>query len=168
LDILEFFYNQNEFNLIFAPHINLFQDKGGYDAKSIPEKYKTAEHILIDTGSDESVNMTYILNSDIYLGDVSSQVYEFIITPRPCIFLNPTDADYKNDYNFRFWQCGDVANSVEDLKNSLGHYKENFKTYKPVQEQISTDNFYIEEGSTASERAAKAIIRYLDKAKNEL
>jgi hypothetical protein len=168
LDILEFFYNQNEFNLIFAPHINLFHDKGGYDASSIPEKYKTAEHILIDTGSDESVNMTYILNSDIYLGDVSSQVYEFIITPRPCIFLNPTDADYKNDYNFRFWQCGDVANSVEDLKNSLGHYKENFKTYKPVQEQISTDNFYIEEGSSASERAAKAIIRYLDKAKNEL
>jgi len=124
--------------------------------------------MLIDTGSDESVNMTYILNSDIYLGDVSSQVYEFIITPRPCIFLNPTHADYKNDYNFRFWQCGDVANSVEDLKKSLDHYKGSFNTYKPIQQQISIDNFYIEEGSSASERAANAIIRYLDKAKNEL
>jgi hypothetical protein len=168
IDVLEFFYNQNEFNLIFAPHINLFQDKGGYDASSILEKYKAAEHMLIDTGSDESVNMTYILNSDIYLGDVSSQVYEFIITPRPCIFLNPTDIDYKNDYNFRFWQCGDVANSVDDLKMSLVNFKENFKTYKPIQEQISTDNFYVEEGSSASERAANAIIRYLDKTKNEL
>ncbi|MEZ4795892.1 MAG: CDP-glycerol glycerophosphotransferase family protein [Flavobacteriaceae bacterium] len=168
LDILEFFYNQNEFNLIFAPHINLFQTKGGFKVSSIPEKFKTAKHFLIDTGSEESVNMTYILNSDVYLGDVSSQVFEFIIKPRPCIFLNPTHENYKNDYNFRFWQCGDVINSVEYLKNCLKDYEYNFTAYKAIQQEISTNNFYFEEGSTASERAAKAIIRYLDKAKNEL
>jgi len=162
LDILEFFYNQKEFNLIFAPHINLFQDKGGFDDSSIPEKYKTAEHILMDTGSDESVNMTYVLNSDIYLGDVSSQVYEFMITPRPCIFLNPTDVNYKDNYEFRFWKCGDVVNSVENLKKSLDDCFENFKIYDPIQAQITQDNFYSEEGSTASERTSKALMAYLD------
>jgi hypothetical protein len=163
MDILEFFYQQNEYNLIFAPHINLFNDKDGFDDSSIPEKYKTAEHIFIDTGSHESVNMTYVLNSDIYLGDVSSQIYEFIITPRPCIFFNPTNVDYKNDYNFRFWQCGNVINNVEDLKTAMDSCFENFKVYKPIQSEITQDNFYTEEGSTASERAAKSIIEYLDK-----
>jgi len=165
LNVLEFFFNQEEYNLIFAPHINLFQDKGGFNDSNIPAKYKTAEHILIDTGSQESVNMTYVLNADIYLGDVSSQVYEFIITPRPCVFLNPTNVDYKDDFNFRFWQCGDVINEVAQLKTALDNCFENFKTYEPIQKEITTDNFYTEEGSTASERAAKAIIDYLTKEK---
>jgi len=167
-NILEFFFNQNDFNLIFAPHINLFQSNDGLKTSSIPEKYNTAEHIIIDTGSDESVNMTYVLNSDIYLGDVSSQVYEFIITPRPCIFLNPTQIDYKNDYNFRFWQCGEVINTINGLKKSLENHKEKFKTFKSIQEKISIDNFYTEEGSSATERSANAIIKYLNKEKKYL
>ena len=166
LNVLEFFFNQEEYNLIFAPHINLFQDKGGFNDSNIPAKYKTAEHILIDTGSQESVNMTYALNADIYLGDVSSQVYEFIITPRPCVFLNPTNVDYKDDFNFRFWQCGDVINEVAQIKTALDNCFENFKTYEPIQKEVTTDNFYTEEGSTASERAAKAIIDYLTKEKS--
>jgi hypothetical protein len=166
MDILEFFYQQNEFNLIFAPHINLFQDKGGFKASHIPEKYKNSEHILIDTGSDESVNMTYVLNSDIYLGDVSSQVYEFIITPRPCVFLNPTHVNYQKDYRFRFWQCGDVVNSIEELNTSLDNCFNNFKNYQPIQKKITDENFYTEETSTASERAAKALIAYLDNEKS--
>jgi CDP-glycerol glycerophosphotransferase (TagB/SpsB family) len=162
-EVLEFFYNQNEYNLIFAPHINLFTDKGGFKESMIPEKYKKAEHIFIDAGSYESVNMTYILNSDIYLGDVSSQVYEFIITPRPCIFLNPKEVDYKNDYNFRFWECGTVIKSINQLKNSLDNCFNDFKKYEPIQKKMTDENFYTEIGSTASERAAKSIIEYLDK-----
>jgi hypothetical protein len=166
IEVLEFFYNQNKFNLIFAPHINLFQVKGGFDDSCIPRKFKTAEHIVIDTGSEESVNMTYVLNSDIYLGDVSSQVYEFIITPRPCIFLNPTNVDHEDHFEFRFWKCGDVVNTIDKLKKSLEACFENFKTYKPIQTQITQDNFYSESGSTASERASKALIDYLNNEKS--
>ena len=79
------------------------------------------------------------------------------------IFLNPTNVDYKNDYNFRFWQCGDVINNVEDLKTAMDSCFENFKVYEPIQSEITQDNFHTEEGSTASERAAKSIIEYLDK-----
>ena len=40
--------------------------------------------------------MTYTKQADIYLGDVSSQVYEFMLKPRPCIFFNPENINYKN------------------------------------------------------------------------
>ena len=70
LAVLDFFHNQNKYNLIFAPHINLFQSNDNSCNAEILNKYKQNESIIIDTGSDASVNMTYVLNSDIYLGDV--------------------------------------------------------------------------------------------------
>ena len=41
-----------------------------------------------------------MLNSDSYLGDVSSQVYEFMLEPRPCIQLNDHYADWQGDTNY--------------------------------------------------------------------
>ena len=39
--------------------------------------------------------MAYTQRADIYLGDVSSQVYEFLLNPRPCVFLNPRRFDWR-------------------------------------------------------------------------
>ncbi|WP_313114604.1 CDP-glycerol glycerophosphotransferase family protein [Aequorivita sediminis] len=164
LEILEFFYKSKDYNLIFAPHINLFNKVGGDDPALIPQKFRTAENIHIDLGSDKSVNMTYTKTADIYMGDVSSQVYEFMTNPRPCIFLNPDDVDYKDDINYRFWQCGDVINSINEMNEALNNcHKIHQKKYKAVQETISSENYYTEEGSTPSERAASAITEFLDK-----
>lgn len=162
LQILEFFYNHTNFNLIFAPHLHLFQEgKGGQDPAGIPKKYFEADNIFIDLGSNESVNMTYVNNSDIYLGDVSSQVYEFLINPRPCIFINTENIEFKDDIYFRFWRCGEVINSMENFEEVLKRAFEKFKEYEPVQKEITAENFYFEEGSTASEKAALAISKFL-------
>jgi len=163
LQVLEYFYQQEEFNLIFAPHINLFQKVGGDDAKQIDPKYYDCKHIHIDLGSPNSVDMIYTNKADVYLGDVSSQVYEFIIRPRPCIFMNTEKVAYKEEETYRFWKCGDVIETVLELDNSLKNRVENFTKYKETQEQITAQNYYTEDGSTASERAANAIITFLDK-----
>mgnify|MGYP000191591666 CR=1 FL=1 len=163
-EVLEFFYNSKKYNLIFAPHINLFNKVGGDNLSIIPEKYFTAENIHIDLGSEKSVNMTYVNDADIYLGDVSSQVFEFITKPRPCIFLNPENVDFKDDINYRFWKCGDVINTSNELEDALKNASKNFQDiYKSVQEKMTSENFYTEVGSTASQRAAVAITEYLDK-----
>ncbi len=162
LEILDFFYHQKDYNLIFAPHINLFKDKGGATKSEISDKYFSAENIHIDLGSFKSVDMSYVINSDIYLGEVSSQVYEFITKARPCIFLNPTQVDYHNDYAFRFWKCGDVVQTIEALSTVLPLAKEHFKTYEAIQKQITLENYHTEEGVTASQLAAKAIEEFLD------
>ncbi len=104
------FAEMNDFNLIVAPHVRLFEnarrsERERFERLSIPGK------ILVDAGSDCSIDMTYTTAADIYLGDISSQVYEFIASPRPCVFLNAYGVDWKGDQNYAFWQFGDV---VED------------------------------------------------------
>lgn len=107
--------------------------------------------------------MTYTKSADIYLGDVSSQVYEFIIHPRPCIFLNTHDFNWKENSDFRFWKSGDVIESVNELKSALKNTQKNFEDhFKKVQEEINDENFYTEPNSTASERAASAILEFLE------
>ncbi len=164
LEILEFFFNSKKYNLIFAPHINLFNKVGVDNATAIPEKYFTAKNIHIDLGSEKSVNMTYINQADIYLGDVSSQVFEFIINPRPCVFLNPNKVKFKGDLNYRFWNCGKVINKTGKLPKALKKAPKQFdKKYREIQQKMNLENFHFEEGSTASQLAANAITEYLDK-----
>ena len=162
LEVLEFFYNNTDYNLIFAPHINLFAEKGKEKKEAIPKKFFEAKNIHIDLGSIESVNMTYPTQANIYLGDVSSQVYEFIITPRPCVFINSENISFKKDSNYRFWQCGEVINTVKKLDKALQNIKLNFQEFKPIQEHINQENIYSEEGSTATQRAVKAINTHLE------
>jgi len=164
LEILEFFFNSKKYNLIFAPHINLFNKLGGDDASRIPEKFFNAENIHIDLGSEKSVDMTYVNEADMYLGDVSSQVFEFIINPRPCVFLNSHKIKFKKDINYRFWHCGKVVNNAEKLPKALKKAPKRFdKKHRKIQEIMNLENFYFEKGSTASQRAAVAITEYLDK-----
>ena len=163
--ILDFFESQDTYNLIFAPHISLFNRKGGEDVSLIPEKYFKSENILIDLGSEKSVEMVYTNNSDIYLGDVSSQVYEFIINPRPCIFIDSKKTNFQNTIHYRYWQCGEVIENINELDVALKNSTKLFETYKPIQENINSENIYTENGSTASERAAKAITNFLNEQK---
>lgn len=162
LDILEFFYKNTQFNLVFAPHIHTFKSRGNRSSEVISKKYFNTKNIHIDLGSHKSVDMSYLKISDIYLGDISSQVYEFIIIPRPCLFLNPKEVDYQNNYAFRFWNCGAVINDISNLDHDLNNAISSFSNYKEIQNQITNENFYFEEGSTASQRTANAINSYLD------
>ncbi|SRX55306.1 CDP-glycerol glycerophosphotransferase family protein [Aequorivita sp. CIP111184] len=165
LEILEFFYNSKKYNLIFAPHINLFNKLGVDNNSTVPEKYFTAKNIHIDLGSEKSVNMAYVNEADIYLGDVSSQVFEFIINPRPCIFLNPKKVKFKGDINYRFWSCGKIIKKVGKLPKALKKAPKQFnKKYREIQQKMNSENFHIEEGSTASQLAATAITEYLDRS----
>src|SRR5690606_13806940 len=64
------------FNLIVAPHVRLFaasdrRQRAEWEELAVPDQ------VLVDLGSPRSMDMTYTLAADLYLGDVSSQVYEF-------------------------------------------------------------------------------------------
>ena len=55
-------------------------------------------------GSVRSIDMTYTDQASVYIGDVSSQVYEFLRRPRPCIFLNFDRTAWQGDENFAHWK----------------------------------------------------------------
>ncbi|MCP3870705.1 MAG: hypothetical protein GY703_21955 [Gammaproteobacteria bacterium] len=161
LAVLDFFLENSQFNLIFAPHVVLFKRKARHRAK-LPEKYAHAANILIDKGSAFSADMTYMLAADIYLGDVSSQVYEFLLEPRPCIYLNGHQVSWQKDPHYFHWSLGQV---IADVKAELGPAIERAAAsqtaYQSLQEEAFNYTFRTEKESTAAERGADAIGQFL-------
>lgn len=161
LKVLDFFAENKDFNLIFAPHVVLFKRNWRHQA-SLPRKYRRVPNIHIDTGSEASIDMTYILTADIYLGDVSSQVYEFLLEPRPCIFLNGHHVAWQNNPYYRHWGLGQVVNKVQpELGQALEQAFETHPQFLKRQHEAFAYTFHTEPGSTAAERGAGAIANFL-------
>ncbi len=166
--ILDYFISSNDYNLIFAPHVLLFRrswhfsSEGGLPRKTpaVPDRVRRATNILVDTGSMASVDMTYTRAADIYLGDVSSQVYEFLYNPRPCIFLNPAGIDWQGDDHFRFWHTGQVVESPDGLHGALEDARANPARYRQQQERAFAEAFDLTDTPSAL-RTANAIAGFL-------
>ena len=156
-EVLEFFYHNKAYNLIFAPHINLFNHKHYLSAEIIDSKYFNAENIHMDLGSEKSSNMSYTLSADVYLGDVSSQVYEFIYKSRPCLFLNSNEIEWTNDPNYLHWNLGKVLLNISALENELNNIEVTHQKYKPIQKEFFENTFDISNEISSSQRAANEI-----------
>jgi hypothetical protein len=164
-DVLDWFVAHPEYNLIFAPHIMLFQRQAVFTidklriarAGTLDEKYRNAPNIHIDLGSTASTDMTYTNAADIYLGDVSSQIYEFLRFPRPAIFINSHGHDYKDNPNYAHWRAGDVINSADDLGEALGRASHRHdEHYRAAQKALFDYTFDLTD-EPSSLRAARAI-----------
>jgi CDP-glycerol glycerophosphotransferase (TagB/SpsB family) len=107
-----------------------------------------------------AADMTYTMGADLYLGDVSSQVAEFLTRPRPCLFLNAHHAEWNGNPDYRFWQLGPVVEDIRDLGPALDQAFATHEQYR--QRQVD----YVEEtfgtlGQPTSAKAADAIVAYL-------
>lgn len=161
LKVLEFFNKNRDFNLIFAPHVVLFKRSRRHKA-SLPRKYNFVPNIYIDTGSDASADMTYMLAADIYLGDVSSQVYEFLLEPRPCIFLNGYKVEWQDNPYYLHWRLGQVVNEIQtELGQALEQAFTTHQQFLKRQREAFAYTYYTETGSTAAQRGARAIAEFL-------
>lgn len=161
VQVLDFFAANPDYNLIFAPHVVLFKRSRRHRA-SLPERFRGVPNILIDTGSQASADMTYMLAADIYLGDVSSQVYEFLWRPRPCIFLNGQRVDWRHDPHYFHWTLGQVVTDVAgELRPALERAEELQRELEPRQREAFAYTFRSEPDSTAAERGADALAEFL-------
>ncbi|ATU72405.1 hypothetical protein [Komagataeibacter rhaeticus] len=169
LGVLEWFARQDDYNLIFAPHVMLFRRWLHTSVEHrrircrwpIPERLRNLSHILIDTGSTRSVDMSYVLAADIYLGDASSQVYEWICNPRPCIFLNSHGARWQGNPSYAHWNMGQVIDRVSALPRALAVAQEQQAAFARHQRAAFAATFHIEAGGSAARRAAREIVYYL-------
>ena len=166
--ILDWFVEHDDHHLIFAPHVMLFErpfvatiDKLRLDrAGRIEERYLRAPNIHIDLGSRLSTTMAYTQRADLYLGDVSSQVYEFMLEPRPCVFLNSHRFAWRGDPNFAHWCAGPVIEDVGGLDAAMARSRhEHEAVWRPIQEVLFSQSFDLTEQPSA-ERAARAVARF--------
>ena len=160
--ILDYFRDNKKFNLILAPHVILYLRKWRHGAFSL-DRYQGLPNIHIDTGSSASVDMTYTRMADIYLGDVSSQVYEFLFSqPRPCLFLNPNRLNprhWQGSNIFDFWKTGEVVESMDEFDNALNNAVANHEHYRAEQKRLVDYVYHTEEGRPPSALAADAIVQ---------
>ena len=168
LEVLDFFRTSSDYNLIFAPHVMLFQRRLHVSLEAriarfrrdLPQRFRDCPHILIDTGSPASVDMTYTLAADIYLGDVSSQVYEFLIDRRPCVFLNAHNARWQGNADYAFWNFGPVIDRIGDLPGALKDISITHPRYRPIQDEAFNETFDLQP-TASSVRAADVIANFL-------
>lgn len=167
--ILDHFLSQDRFNLIFAPHVMLFQRKLLASVehrllklrRELPKRFLDADNIHIDTGSERSIDMSYTRAADIYLGDVSSQIYEYIQKPRPAIFLNSHNARWRNDPNYECWRFGPVLDDLDQLEEALAQSLPLKTHFSKIQSEAFRQSFSIDEEKSSGERAAEAIADFM-------
>jgi hypothetical protein len=163
--VLDFFVANPQYNLIFAPHLILFKRHWRHRA-ALPDAYRRAPNILIDTDSAALADMTYLDAADIYLGDVSSQVYEFLIEPRPCVFLDAHGVDWRSDPHYAHWRFGPVISDVEHgLGPMLDDAFASHARYLPAQRTGFAETFHQEEACTAAQCGADVIADFLHGAR---
>lgn len=169
-DVLDAFYESDRYNLIFAPHVMLFARR--WTVTIAPpairrvhqpnRRYLEAPHIHVDLGSPASTDMTYTNMADVYVGDVSSQIYEFLHRPRPCLHLNAHDVAWQDDPNYTHWQTGPVIQTRDDIIAAVDRAIATHDDYLPVQRELFADTFSLTEEPSAK-RAARAIVDFLER-----
>jgi hypothetical protein len=154
-DIVRNITRNTDLNLIVAPHIRAFESASAeilarWQSLAVPDR------VLVDTGSPRMIDMSHVAVADLYLGDVSSQVYEFLLLkPRPCLFVNAHGVEWEQDSDYAFWQLGEVVEPnavVPGLMAALAAPNR----FAAVQQAAVADTFGPLEGS--AERAASAIL----------
>ena len=167
--VLDWFVDHPEWNLIFAPHVMLFErpvtlslsppalDRPG----RMRRRWRAAHNILLDLGSRASTDMTYPRAADIYLGDVSSQLYEFLLTPRPAVFLNSHGVDWRGRADWAHWRTGEVIGGVDRLESALTRAAAVHPTFRSEQEALFAASIDLTD-EPSSDRAARAIVAALD------
>ena len=104
--------------------------------------------------------MTYTQAADIYLGDVSSQMYEFIRRPRPCLFLNAHRVRWQNDASYTCWNFGTVIDDLAQLPILLAQVPLP-NPYEPLQQQYFADTFSMTDESAAARSARRSTLKFL-------
>lgn len=158
-EIIAAFTSQDRFNLVVAPHIRLFH-AASQKSKAKIEELAVPDKIIVDLGSNRLLDMTYTGGADIYLGDVSSQVYEFLATPGPCVFLNPHRFAWQGDPNYLFWTLGEVATTAAEAMTAIDHAQAEQPHYEiPQKDALALSVGGDPDG--AARRGAEAILAFL-------
>lgn len=138
-------------NFVVAPHV---KTEGG------PEVDSQASNILIDRGSIRSIDMSYTQAASVYIGDASSQVYEFLARPRPCVFVNTHRVAWEGNEQFAHFALGQVIETPEELGPALARAEELQTRFEPLQ-RAAMDASIDDSPVLASKRQADAILEFV-------
>ena len=150
--LLHGFQEDRSRNLIVGPHVKFFRRR----SERIREKLRALsdETILVDPASPRLLDNSYTEAADIYVGDVSSQVVEFIARPRPCVFLNAHGVDWQDDPHYALWHLGEVVDDAAQVMAAIDRAPRIHHRYAERQEEFAK--------SALGDTSEKAVINTAD------
>lgn len=160
--IVDAIARDGRFNLIVAPHIRLCDRKRTRaEVEKMLSSYAGLPHVHIDLGSHRSIDMSYTAMADIYVGDVSSQIYEYLRRPAPALFVNSHGHAWQGDPDYAHWRCGPVIGGAAEIIPGLDLAIAGHAGFLDEQRRAFADTFDLRDGESHSERAAAAIAAFL-------
>nr|WP_257015326.1 hypothetical protein [Sphingomonas melonis] len=146
------------YNLIFAPHQRLAEKAP--ELRAFAETLTGRGDVHVDLDSFATVDGSYTAAADLYLGDTSSQVVEFLMRPRPCVFLDPRRVDWAGDPSYDMWRAGEVVTDLDALLPALERAAERHPGFVEAQRRFAGESLG-DVGGTAPMRAAEAVLAVL-------
>ena len=144
------------YNLIVAPHVRLRERMNRAAVVAWQAKAQTGR-VIIDFGSQRSLDMSYTRTADIYVGDVSSQVYEFLVTPKPCLFLDAHASAWRDNPDYAMWTFGPVCASVDEAMAEISRATARHDEFAAIQRAAVADALG-DTGADAPDVAARRIM----------
>jgi hypothetical protein len=146
---------QDRYNVIIAPHQRLVEKDPAI--REVLAGVAHLPHVHTDLDSFAMVDGSYTAAAAIYLGDTSSQVLEYLMHPRPCVFLNAQQLDWRATDDHGFWECGEVIPSLADVSAAI----DRAARIHPRFVQTQRDSAALTMGDVSAEaprRAARAVM----------
>ena len=136
------------YNLIFSPHplIQHLSKKTGYE---LNEKNIVEDNILVDLESDQCLDGTYTSMADVYIGDISSMVTEWVMQkPRPCIFINAHNVNWKDNDDYYMWRFGKVVNELKEFEDAVKK-STHHNDFEKIQKKLKNEFIYSSDKSSS-------------------
>lgn len=107
--------------------------------------------------------------ADLYINDLSSTLYEFLLTGKPVVVLNAPWFRRGVHWGIRFWDYSDVGINVEHPDELVGAIDRTLQEYGPVcaaARRRAAKDLYPYAGYAAV-RAAEVLVSYLEELEKE-
>ncbi|MBO6085585.1 MAG: sensor domain-containing protein, partial [Acetobacter sp.] len=88
---------------------------------------------------------------------------EFLITPRPCLFLNAHNAQWQQNENYLFWTLGLVRDNIDTLDNDIQQAFLTHDRFADQQKQYIQETFSLSLTQPTAPIGAEAIVDFLQK-----
>ena len=156
--LLHSLIEQDRWNVIFAPHQRIVETDSS--VRALIDSLKTLPHIHAGLDGFAMVDGSYTGIADVYLGDTSSQILEFVAKPRPVVLLRPQELSWVEQDSGQYGLLGECVTRFEDILPALGRAADQLEKYREVQISYAGQTLGLT-GEAATQSAVDVINTYL-------
>jgi hypothetical protein len=159
LALLRALSNGNRYDILFMPHPDLSRKH----PRLVQQAAQQPQVTLIDR---PKINFDYFAEADLYITDVSSAAYEWLVFNRPVVFFNPQLLSAENGRLLHIWTCGPVVNNIPDVLAAIDRSLQHPEDYQGQRKDMLRLTF-TPNPPPVSRKIALAIHEYITKNRRD-